>query len=98
MIDGTYKVEIDTPLGHKSGNVVLSTDGDEVLANIDAPIIGKRVAMGHADGDSFSGEGSFKVPLMGTIEYSLKGRVDGDNLSATISTNQGDYELSGVRV
>ena len=66
MIDGTYFVEVDTPLGRKSGTVDLVTHGDVLEACVKAPIIGKQEATGTVDGDTFSAEGSLKIPFKGT--------------------------------
>ena len=42
MIDGTYKIEFDTPLGHKSGTATIRTAGESAHADIDAPFIGEQ--------------------------------------------------------
>ena len=46
MIDGTYKIGVDVLFGHKEGTVTLRSEGDKAIADLDAPIIGKR----HAEG------------------------------------------------
>ena len=98
MIDGTYKIGIDVPFGRKEGTVVLSTKGDVVIADIDAPIVGKNHVEGHAEGDTFTAEGSGKIKLVGKIDYSLKGEVIGDSLRIDIHSSKGDFVLEGVRV
>ena len=98
MIDGTYKIEVDVPFGHKEGTVVLKTQGDVALADIDAPIIGKRSLEGRVEGDAFTAEGSGKIKLVGKVDFTLKGKVSGDNLHIDIHSNKGDFELEGVRV
>lgn len=97
MLDGTYKIKIDVPFGRKDGTVELSTNGDTVSAEIDAPIVGKQHMEGHAEGDTFTAEGSKKVKLMGKIDYTLKGEVSGDNLHIDISSNKGNFTLDGTR-
>ncbi len=98
MIDGTYKIAVDVPFGRKEGTVVLRTEGDVVYADIDAPIIGKRQTQGHAEGDTFTVQGSGKVKLIGQVDYTLYGEVSGDDLLVNIQTNKGDYKLTGVRI
>ena len=98
MIDGTYKVHIDVPFGRKEGTVVLRTEGDAVLADIDAPVVGKQHVEGKADGDAFTAEGSGKIKLVGKIDYALKGEVSGDDLHIDIRSNKGEFQLEGVRV
>ena len=98
MIDGTYNVEVDSPLGRKQGKVALRVEGDKVLADIDAPVIGKKKVEGTREGESgFSAQGSFKVLLAGKVEYTLRGQVEGDELRATVDTNKGAFELTGSR-
>lgn len=99
MIDGTYNVEIiNSPLGNKRGTVVLRVEGDKLIADIDAPIIKKQHIEGHAEGDSFTAEGTFKLLLVGKVSYSLRGEVSDDELRATIDSSKGAFELAGVRV
>jgi len=97
MVDGTYTIQIDTPFGRKPGTVVLRTKGDVVLADIDAPIIGKQSTQGKLAGDTFTAEGTFKLGLVGKIKYSLNGKVVGDDLTIDIDTSKGHFNLTGVR-
>lgn len=97
MIDGTYAIEVDTPAGRKSGRVTLATQGSAMTMDLDAPIIGKQHAEGSVDGDTFAAEGKLKMLLLGKMDYTLTGKVDGDAISASIHTSKGDFEAVGVR-
>ena len=97
MIDGTYRIHVDVPFGRKEGTIVLRTEGDAVLAEIDAPLIGKKHVEGRAEGDSFTARGSEKVKLIGQVDYTLKGKVSGDSLHIDIQSSKGGIELDGVR-
>ncbi len=98
MIDGTYKIKVDVPFGRKEGTVVLRTEGDVLYADIDAPLIGKQCVQGHAEGDTFTAQGSGKIKLIGQVDYTLKGEVSGDNLHIDVQSNKGELELNGTRV
>lgn len=98
MIDGTYKIGVDVPFGRKDGMLVLRTEGDVLYAEIDAPIVGKQSMVGRAEGDSFTVEGSGKFKLVGKVDYTLTGVVNGDNLSIEIKSTKGELKLEGVRV
>ena len=98
MIDGIYKIEVDTPLGHKAGTVAIRTQGSMASADIDMPIIGKQHVEGQVDGDAFSAQGVFKLGLMGKVRYALNGVVVGDDLRLNIESSKGNFHLSGVRV
>lgn len=98
MLDGTYKIKVDVPFGRKDGTITLQTKGDTITADIDAPLVGKQQVEGRAEGDTFTAAGSGKIKLLGKIDFTLKGKVDGDNLHVDISSNKGDMALDGVRV
>ena len=97
MIDGTYNIALDTPLGHKSGTVTIRTAGETAVADIDAPMIGKQRIEGRVDGDAFSAQGSLKIMLVGKVDYTLKGTVIDDYLRVDIQTNKGAFTLEGIR-
>lgn len=98
MIDGTYKIKIDVPFGRKDGTVALRTEGNAVFADIDAPIVGEAHVEGTADGDAFTAEGSGKIKIVGKINYTIKGTVDGDKLHLDIHSTKGDFKIEGTRV
>ena len=85
MIDGTYKIEVGVPFGRKTGTVVLRTQGDTAVADIDAPIVGKQHVEGRAEGDTFTAQGSGKIPLVIGITGHLELREkDRDMLRETV--------------
>ncbi len=98
MIDGTYKIGVDVLFGHKEGTVTLRSEGDKAIADLDAPIIGKRHVEGKLEGDSFTMRGSGKIKLVGEVEFTLKGVVEGDNLHINIDSNKGEFKFEGVRI
>lgn len=97
MIDGTYHIQVETPLGRKRGKVVLRTNGSAGTADIDAPIIGKQHVKGQVDGNTFSAKGTFSVKFVGKVNYSLTSEVVGDVAQIHIKTNKGNFELTGTR-
>lgn len=98
MIDGTYRIELDTPLGHKSGMLTMRTEGEAVFAEIDAPLIGEQSVEGRMEGNGFAAEGTFKLRFVGKVTYNLHGMVEGDDLTITIDSSKGAFELKGKRV
>ena len=98
MLDGTYKLAIDTPLGTKPGMVRLRVEGDKVKGAINAPVVGRQRFVGSLEGeDAFSAEGTLGLMFMGRIGYSLHGAVDGDSIRVTIESSRGDFNFDGVR-
>ena len=98
MIDGTYEVEFNTPLGRKTGTVTLACEGSSVVADLKAPLVGRQRLTGTSNGDSFSAQGTIKVKLIGSIDYALEGAVVDDVLVVNIHSGKGDLELVGTRV
>lgn len=98
MIDGTYNIEFDIPLGRKKGTVTLRTEGDVVFADIEAPLLGKQHGEGHVDGNTFTAEGSGKFKLVGKVDYTLKGVVEGNDLHVDIQSSKGEIKLDGTRI
>ena len=99
MIDGTYKILIDFPMGRsKEGTVTLREESGIVYADLDVPFVGKKHAEGRVEGNTFTGQGSEKLKLLGKVDYTVKGEVSGDYLRIEIQSNKGDYTFEGVRV
>ena len=98
MIDGTYKTKIDLPIGHADFTVALRTEGDTVFVEADAPIVGAISTEGALKDEGFVLEGSLKLKLLGTIDYTVDGKVEGDDLHMVAQTSKGEYILEGVRV
>ena len=98
MIDGTYNVDIDSPIGRKQGTAILRAEGDKLIADIDMPVIKKQHFEGQVEGDKFSADGMIKLFLLGEITYSLRGEVVGDEMRATLDSSKGTFELAGKRV
>ena len=98
MIDGTYSISLDTPLGSKSGMVNLTTSGNQVVAQIDAPLIGKQKIVGTLKGtDGFTASGSMRMGLLGKLDYTAEGHVEGDTITCDISSKKGTITVSGKR-
>lgn len=97
MVDGTYEVKVDTPLGAKTGMVTLVSRGTVLDGNVEARGLGKLSATGTVNGDAFEVEGSARVFPLGKVSYRINGRVEGDVLTATCSTNKGSLDIRGTR-
>ena len=98
MIDGTYKTKIDLPIGHADFDLTLRTEGEAVFAEANAPVIGAISVEGKLKDGGFGIEGSLKLKLLGTIDYTVDGEVTGDNLHMVANTSKGEYILDGVRI
>ena len=98
MIDGLYQVEVDTPLGRKTGTAELTTRDGVLELVVNAPIVGKQVAHGSVEGNRFSVSGKARVFLLGEFDCVIEGKVDDDLLTATLNTNAGNFIIAGARL
>ncbi len=97
MIDGTYNMMVNTPLGPQPATATLRSNGDTYTGDIDAPVIGEQHIEGPVKDDVFTAEGSFELLLIGEIVYKLTGKLEGDKLHITIDSNKVSLELEGTR-
>jgi hypothetical protein len=96
-VDGTYNVEIDTPMGKQESKLILKTEGDTVGGSMDSPMGTMEFSGGRVSGDEISWEMEISSP-MGKInlEYNLK--VSGDDISGQVKAgNFGSSPLQGKR-
>lgn len=96
MIDGTYSIQVDTPLGRKDGTLTLRTDGAALSGSLTLAGQSGDFSDGTADGDAFAVSGKQKIMFM-TLDYRITGRVDGDAITATADTNMGQMQMTGQR-
>lgn len=98
MLDGTYELLISTPIGDKQGSATLSTAGDSLTADVKISGFPRQKGVGSFTGDSFTAEGTVKIPLLGKFEYRIEGSVQEDLLDAVCSTDRGSIKIAGIRV
>jgi hypothetical protein len=97
MVNGTYNVSISTPMGMKSGKLILTEDSGELKGNLIA--LGKEnpIMNGVVSGNNFEFAGILRTPFS-RIQYTAKGTINGDILQATADTKFGIINISGNRV
>ena len=98
MLDGTYAVSAQTPVGAKRGEVTFATDAQGAL-RVSLKVSGLKIALASAEatGDSFELAGTISHFLMGKAPFTCTGNVAGDRLSATARSGSVSISLSGVR-
>ena len=96
-VDGTYNVEIDTPMGKQESKLVLKTDGDAVSGSMESPMGTMEFSGGKVSGDSASWEMEINSPMGNmTLEYNVK--VSGDDISGEVKAGSfGSSPLKGKR-
>ena len=98
MIDGTYDIKAKTPLGKKSGRLVLTTNDTQCEASLE--MLNKKTrSMGTVDGDNLVFTGTVNLPFpLGKVNYELTGTVKGDDLEGVFKSKKFTFDVTGIRV
>ncbi len=97
MLDGTYDLLLNTPLGEKQGVAVLKTSGSDLMATVKIGKLPKQKGKGTFNGNAFTASGSISVPFLGRHEYTIEGKVVDTLLEATCKTSKGPIAITGIR-
>ena len=97
MIEGKYKLRLNTPMGEIKGNLELKMQNRELYGVLDVMGGKSQFKGGKVEGNKFIFKGDFNTPL-GLINYSLLGIVEGDKLDIYAETNKGRFKLEGTRI
>ncbi len=96
-IDGTYNIEIETPMGKQEAQLTLKTDGDSLSGSMGSPMGTQEFSGGKVSGDDVSWEMEINSPMgKMTLEYKLK--ISGDDVAGEVKAgNFGTSPLKGKR-
>lgn len=95
-VDGTWNIDMKTPMGKESGTLVLSTDGAALTGTMANKLGSLEISEGKADGDTLSFEAKVTAPMRMTMKWAAK--VDGDAISGTVKLGMmGKASFKGTR-
>ncbi len=96
-VDGTYKVDINTPMGTQSATLTLKADGDSLSGTSASSQGTQDFDGGTVDDDDFAFSMNLSGP-MGQIQLDFKGTVDGDDISGNVQLGSfGSASFRGSR-
>ena len=97
-IDGTYNIEIDTPMGKQSAKLTLKADGNALSGSVDSPMGGlNEFSGGKVNGDEMTWGMELDSP-MGKINLEYKCKIIGDGITGEVKAgNFGTSPLTGKR-
>jgi hypothetical protein len=96
-IDGTYKIEIDSPMGKQEATINLKTDGDKLTGTAES-MFGKSDFTGTVKDDTLSWSTEISSP-MGQVKLDYTGKVSGDDISGELKAgNFGTSPFKGKRI
>lgn len=96
-VDGTYDVFAKTPLGKKSVQLVVVSDGDSCSADV---VMGERRKHldGELDGNHALFTGEVKLPFpIGKVAFTIEGSIVGDTLTGVCRTKKFTFDITGRR-
>jgi hypothetical protein len=97
-VDGTYKIEIDSPIGKRESTLILNTEGEELSGSMEGPVGAADFNGGKVSGNQFTCDVKINT-LMGEMEFSYKGIVKGEEISGNVKMgNYGTTTFKGKRV
>lgn len=96
-VDGTYDIEIDTPMGKQQSTLILKTDGDAVSGSMASPMGNMEFSGGKVNGDNLSWEMEIDSP-MGKMNLEYNVTISGDDISGEVKAGSfGSSPLKGKR-
>ena len=97
-VDGTYDIEMTTPMGKRTSKVTLKSSGNTLSGTVASDLGTVNFDGGTADGDSVAFSMNVSGP-MGQMKLDYSGKVEGDNISGTVQLGQyGSAQFTGKRV
>lgn len=97
-VDGTYNIQLETPMGNRPGKLTLKADSDSLSGTFDGGMGGaQEFSGGTVSGDEIA----WKISVsgqMGQMELDFKGEVSGDEISGQVQLGSyGSATFKGTR-
>jgi hypothetical protein len=97
-VDGTYKIEIDTPMGKQESKLTLKTAGGGLSGTMESPFGTTDFTGGTVKGNEVAWAMDISSP-MGSLKLEYKGKVTGDDISGEVKAGDfGSSPFKGKRV
>jgi hypothetical protein len=90
-VDGTYKIEIDTPMGKQEAKLTLKTAGNKLSGSMESSFGKMDFSGGAVKGNEVSWSTEINSP-MGNMKLDYKGKVAGNDISGEVKA--GDFGTS----
>ena len=96
MIDGTYKIQMDSPVGAKEGTAVLITSGEKLTGSLTAMGVQIDIENGKVTDNSFTFGGKLES-FVGPVIFAVGGSVEGDTIQGIAHIANRDFVFTGTR-
>jgi len=96
-VDGTYSVEVESPMGKQAGTLTLKSDGDALSGSFSGAMGTQSFDGGTVSGDDVAWSITVSGP-MGQMKLDFKGTVSGDDISGQVQLGSyGSAPFKGTR-
>jgi hypothetical protein len=96
-IDGTYSIQIDTPMGAQTAALTLKTDGNILSGSAASGMGESEFTDGTIDGENIAWRMNINSPF-GEMTLEFKGNISGDDISGEVTIgNFGTSPFRGSR-
>jgi len=97
-VDGTYKIEIDTPMGKQEVTVTLKTAGDKLSGTIESMFGTVDFSGGTVKSNTVAWSMEISNP-MGNLKLDCSGKVSGNDISGEVKAGDfGSFPFKGKKV
>ena len=97
-VDGTYEIELDTPMGKQQVKLTLATKGNSLSGTMEGPFGKQEFSGGTVSGDEVAWKLAVSGP-MGNMELACKGKISGKTCSGEVKAGDfGTSQFKGKRV
>jgi len=96
-IDGTYNIDMESPMGKRTGKLTLKTDGSSLSGSYAGERGEQAFEGGTVEGDGVAWSIQMSGP-MGQIQLDFEGAVSGDEISGQVQLGSyGSATFKGTR-
>lgn len=96
-VDGTFEITVETPMGAQAGKLEFETEGNTLTGSMEGLMGTDPIQNGTVNGEEFEFMVEPKSP-MGRLKVTVKGKVEGDELTGQATTPFGPAPITGKRV
>ena len=95
-VNGTWNIEVNTPMGKQSAEVTVKADGDSFAGSIAITQGASPITDGQVDGNKLAWSVKITQPMPMTLEFSVE--VNGDDMSGFVKLGMfGSSAVKGTR-
>ncbi len=97
-VDGTYNIEIDSPMGKQESKLTFKTTGNKLSGTMESPFGTTNFSDGTVKDDGVSWSMEISSPV-GNMKLDCKGKVTASDISGEVKAGDfGTYPFKGKRV